>query len=291
MRACVEALARCESAVDAAQSGLPVRELRAQLEAMQVSRSELARCIEREDLVSLLQSKVHHERLALAMAAAAEVVATELEAGLAVPLACGCPTALRVGRCSFSREPDGVRLRSLASSLGSPWGSQHAFHIDERTTLSVSQLVTSVYEWENQQLARLDLRVPMLGDDDAAAAVAHACAVTLGSEDDHFAAAVLTPNLCMVWRADADRAVARLARSLNWPKVRLLFVGHREAAPADAAGSTVADAAGATAGDGAAGGAAVAVGCPFALLDRELLCLIAEWLVVLDAKDGRCGRG
>ena len=59
--ACAAAAAACEAAVDAASSGLPVKELRARLQAMQVSRTELERCIEREDLVSLLQSKVRHK--------------------------------------------------------------------------------------------------------------------------------------------------------------------------------------------------------------------------------------
>lgn len=88
-----------------------------------------------------------------------------------------------------------------------------------------------------------------------------------------------------VWKADAERAVHRLARTLNWPRVRLLFIGHREApeASAEEAGAAAVEAT-----EAAAAAAAPPPGCRFALLDRDLLWLIAEWLVMRDVNDDSC---
>ena len=108
---------------------------------------------------------------------------------------------------------------------------------------------------------------------------------------------MLTPNLACVWRRAADEAVLRLARDLNWPRVRLLLIGHAEPPPpppvaeADAAGvegvpeaADAADAASELGGGDGGGGAAQ--GCWLATLDRELLWLIADWLVSLDCAEG-----
>ena len=117
---------------------------------------------------------------------------------------------------------------------------------------------------------------------DASAALSHACCLRLSAAGlDAFASCLLPPNLVRVWRADADAAVIRLARRHHWPRVRLLFVAHREAGESPPSG---AEADGAGAGEAGDVPAIVARGGSlFALLDRELLWLIAEWLVNIEA--------
>ena len=76
-------------------------------------------------------------------------------------------------------------------------------------------------------------------------------------------------------------------------RVRLLFLGHREApkSPSAAAGDAH-DGAALDVSDGAHDGAvpttSALVGCRFGLLDRDLLWLIADHLVTLDVNDTRC---
>ena len=287
---------------EAAFKSLPLRELRARLSDMHISLS--ASCLEKEDLVSLLTSASRKERLGTAAADAADAVGAEL-LGMRVPLACGCPAGgLVVRSCSFARHADGRRL-SIARP-GSLWGSSHDFGVNQKHDTNVGQVCVAVYDWERRHLAhhRGDLEpalapaadevfVPMMTDYwDAAAALGPACVLTLGSHADEYAAPVLPPNLIRVYRADAHAAVSRLTRRLNWPRVRLLFIGHQEGGEA-AGGADAEGGADAYADNGAAGGGqqagedgeGVLTGCRFALLDRELLWLVAEWLVNLDCAD------
>ena len=57
---------------------------------------------------------------------------------------------------------------------------------------------------------------------------------------------------------------AQGARRLNWPRVRLLFLGHGSPPPVVNNNTT---------------------GCWLAILDRELLWLIADWLVTMHIAD------
>ena len=143
--------------------------------------------------------------------------------------------------------------------------------------------------------------VRIADEGDVAATVARACSLTLRSEADRYAAAVLTPNLACVWRRAADAAVIGLARELHWPRVKQLFAGLREPPPAATPAATAATIPAATAAAAAAAAAAdpavtattmpaaaAAVGgggCWLAVLDRELVLLIAETLVAMDSAD------
>ena len=302
---------------------LSLKELRARLYDLRISLS--ASCLEKEDLVSLLTSGARRERIGAAAASAAEVVSAAM-VGMAIPVACGCPSAgLTIERCSFARQPDGERLQ--LSRPDSLWGSQHDFLIDDHSTPNnVGQVCVAVYDWERRTLgfggrargagrdagrashggrgpsepagerleaSRRELEwasevyIPTHEENDAAAALSHACVLHLSaSRLDSFAACMLTPNLARVWHADADAAVIELARRLHWPRVRLLFIGHREVGEEPAL--DVSDVAGMGADAGGRGeGAMPAVvargGSLFSLLDRELLWLIAENLVSAEA--------
>ena len=142
--------------------------------------------------------------------------------------------------------------------------------------------------------------VRIADEGDVAATVARACSLTLRSEADRYAAAVLTPNLACVWRRAADAAVIGLARELHWPRVKQLFAGLREPPPAATPAATAATIPAATAAAAAAAAADPAVtattmpaaaaavgggGCWLAVLDRELVLLIAETLVAMDSAD------
>ena len=70
--ACASASAACASAVDAATTRLPTRELRQHLKRLSTSEAELQRCIEREDLLSLLRAKLHQQRNAEATVIASD---------------------------------------------------------------------------------------------------------------------------------------------------------------------------------------------------------------------------
>ena len=120
--------------------------------------------------------------------------------------------------------------------------------------------------------------IPQHSESDAAAVLAHACVFQLSADGDPYCSALLTPNLARLWKADADRVVRALARSLNWPRVRLLFIGQREGG--DEGGEVLVP-------EGAGPVAAVLArgGCLLSTLGSELLTLVAEWLVVLEAED------
>jgi len=310
-----------DASLEAAVAGWPLKQLRARLKELHVSTHELECCLERADLVALLQRQMREERRALATEAATRLVASEV-AGVAIELACGCPAPLQVRQCLFSFHSDNRRLH--AARAGALWGAQHEFVVDARTTSSVGQCTAAIYEWERRHLLEYareregsggggdieadgDFRLPLMVDEDDAAALAvHACVLELGSADDRFMRALLPPNLCCVRRTDAERSLRRLARQLNWPRVRLLFIGQREAAmppsavpimaptaassaiPAPIAMPTPEEADGRRDGEDAS---ADAVGCGLAMLDPELLWLIADCLVELDVNDDRAAEG
>lgn len=146
-----------------------------------------------------------------------------------------------------------------------------------------------------------DVVIAPSDDRDAAAALSHACAVQLGSVSDGYANILLPPNLVRISRSDELLAVSRLAMRLHWPRVRLLFIGHDKAPTPNTLGTvgagrgscctavtSTAAAADVSAGaeDGGSGGSGGS-GCLFALLDRELLWVIAEWIIALERSDGR----
>jgi hypothetical protein len=120
--------------------------------------------------------------------------------------------------------------------------------------------------------------------------------VRLSCAGDRYAAPVLPPNLLQVERSDAARSVERFARQLGWARVRLLFIGHKEGGKegggesgghgGDAEAPAGGDA-GTAGGDAGTAGGTAAAGSPFALLDRELLWMIADWLIVIECRDGR----
>ena len=204
------------------------------------------------------------------------------------------------------------------------WGWRHRFRVDSRTAVTTSDMLQSVYAWELAEVAgplregihplldaftadsassgggALTDEVRIADEGDVAATVARACSLTLRSEADRYAAAVLTPNLACVWRRAADAAVIGLARELHWPRVKQLFAGLREPPPAATPAATAATIPAATAAAAAAAAADPAVtattmpaaaaavgggGCWLAVLDRELVLLIAETLVAMDSAD------
>ena len=77
--------------------------------------------------------------------------------------------------------------------------------------------------------------------------VCHACSITVSATDDA-ATAILPPNFALISKGDAQRCVGRLLRRVNWHRIRLLFIGQREA------------------------------DCAFALLDAEALRAVIEEL-------------
>ena len=160
--------------------------------------------------------------------------------GMEVPVVCGSPAApLVVRECSFSRQKDGRLLCAPAPS--ELWGAQANFRIDERNISSLGQLLASVYAWElsnltddpDEILTSASLRDPdeiltsaSLRDPDerdGAMLVALSCVLKLGAPDGCSACMTVSPNLCWVPRAQADRTLLRTARKLNWVRVRLLF--------------------------------------------------------------------
>jgi hypothetical protein len=106
---------------------MPLRELRSRLASLRISPS--AACLEKDDLVALLTTAARRQRLAAAAASAAAVVAHAL-VGLAVPLACGCPTdGMRIRECHVARAADGFSVAfPRADAL---WGAGHDFVLDE----------------------------------------------------------------------------------------------------------------------------------------------------------------
>ena len=62
----------------------------------------------------------------------------------------------------------------------------------------------------------------------------------------------------------ADAVLLRVSRALNWPRVRLLFIGHREAVGAGVEPDVDA--------------VSAPNGCPFSRLDHDLLWCVADWL-------------
>jgi hypothetical protein len=198
------------------------------------------------------------------------------------------------------------------------WGDQAEFRFEVgRRPASVGRVLEQSYEWElgklmsqthrssegsasyrapdepDEILMNAPLQVPAPDERDGAMLVALSCVLKLGAPDGCSACVTVTPNLCSVPRALADRTLLRTARVLNWVRVRLLFIGHREAptSPSAAAGSAH-DGAAMDVSDGAHDGAvpttSAPVGCRFGLLDRDLLWLIAEHLVILDVNDTSC---
>jgi len=198
-------------------------------------------------------------------------------------VACGCPAGLLVRHCSFARQPDGVRLSTPRA--GALWGSKHEFVVDERTTASVGQMTASVYDWERRQVGfGLDEVMTVPDVQDSAAQLAHSCILTLASTTDGHASHVLTPNLALVDRRTADRIVYGLACALNWSRLRLLYLGHREVAPCTLHPAPVGQETPALADEPIS-----MQGCLFALLDLELITLIAQWLIELDSADEHTG--
>ena len=267
---------------------LSLKELRSRLHELRISLS--ASCLEKEDLISLLTSAARRERIGATAASAAEVVARAI-GGMRLPIACGCPSSGMVIRaCSFARQPDGVRL-SL-SRPDSLWGSQHDFLIDEHSAANnVGQVSVAVYDWERRTLGfgrrrpggaamHQEVYIPQHNEGDAAAALGHACMLHLASEIDMYASALLTPNLARVWCTDADAAVARIARLVHWPRVRLLFIGQRGSPEGEGGG-----------GEEGAASVLARGGSLFSLLDRELIWLVADSLIAIEAADNAAEDG
>ena len=151
---------------------------------------------------------------------------------------------------------------------------------DEKEEEDVEEAVAAAEE------AEVDLYVPRLEEGDLAAAICCACVVELSVLGDEFASALMPPNLLRVRRQDAEAGVRGLARRLSWPKVRLLFLGHRSCS-ADAVDVADHDRAAAdrcsAASDGAAAAPTACDGvCPFTLLDLDLLRVIADCLVAAE---------
>jgi len=198
------------------------------------------------------------------------------------------------------------------------WGGQAEFRFEVGgKPVSVGRVLEQSYEWEltklmsrthhssegsasyrapdepDEILMNAPLQVPAPDERDGAMLVALSCVLKLGAPDGCSACVTVTPNLCSVPRALADRTLLRTARVLNWVRVRLLFIGHREAptSPSAAAGGAHDDAT-MDVSDGAHDGAvpttSAPAGCRFGLLDRDLLWLIAEHLVILDVNDTSC---
>ena len=153
------------------------------------------------------------------------------------------------------------------------------------------------YEWELQHgafgsgaqerpITEEDMYVPTTLDEaDTPSVLSYACKLTLRSPHDTNASVSITPNLLRVWRVDAQGAIERLSRRLSWPTVRLLFIGHREAIReattlADAGEEEEAE----VVGGGGGKASVVKQGSLFSVVDRDLLWVIADWIVRLNAE-------
>ena len=124
--------------------------------------------------------------------------------------------------------------------------------------------------------------IPALVSDDSASFLLIAFLV-------EFANLLLTPNFARVWKTDAKKLMTNLSRQLNWCRVRLLFIGHQEGGDevAQAAQDKLMDVSDGEAAPltlSAAGAVVARGGSLFSLLDREVLWLVAEWLVTMDAE-------
>ena len=280
-------------------AALPTKELRAQLNALQVSAADMAQCVEKGELVELLRSRQRQRLLLEATAAAADRAAVDL-AGLPIELACGCPAPLFISGCTFARSQQSGLLQRVKP--GSLWGRHHDFVVDERTSATVGQMVASVYDWERRAFGfgdshSLATRTPALHipsgtseADDLPWQIAYTCQIDISSADDAYASLVLTPNLLHMRQSLANATVLSVARALNWSRVRLLFIGH-QAAPAandDSATELTAELTADSVGAPADALLGTPLGCPFARLDHDLLWMIADWLVLRDLADQSC---
>ena len=279
---------------------LPLRELRMRLAALNVSPS--AACLEKDDLVALLANATRNQRFEANAAEAADSLSSSI-LGLRVPVCCGCPSpGLIVTSCFFARQNDS-QSRLRFPRTGSLWGSQHPFNMSigsgqaDGNHANLGQVVAAVYDWERRHLPgfgdggglylpSVDAHPSAPDASDPCARLSHACTLTLGVSGDEDAAALLPPNLVRVDRTDARRAVATLARRLHWSRVRLLFIGHQEgAAQTSRASGTDGDGPGdQLPADGRGDTSDTLAVCRFSRLDRELLWLIAEWIIALECK-------
>ena len=117
----------------------------------------------------------------------------------------------------------------------------------------------------------------------------YAPCLSLRSATDEFANLLLTPTFARVWKTDAKKLMTNLSRQLNWCRVRLLFIGHQEGGDevAQAAQDKLMDVSDGEAAPltlSAAGAVVARGGSLFSLLDREVLWLVAEWLLAMDAE-------
>ena len=286
--------------VAAAVRSLSVKEIKAKLSEAQISIP--AGMLEKDDLVDLVTHAAAATRVGGAASAAAEVVAQSL-AGLRVPLICGCPSGgLVVNECRFDRE-GGALLYPESRSLH---GANHEFRIDnQQGSSSVGQVCATIYELGAENLSQwphpgetfsasdlrddMDLYVPEYNSWDSATAIMHAPCLSLRSATDEFANLLLTPPFARVWKTDAKKLMTNLSRQLNWCRVRLLFIGHQEGGDevAQAAQDKLMDVSDGEAAPltlSAAGAVVARGGSLFSLLDREVLWLVAEWLVAMDAE-------
>jgi hypothetical protein len=128
------------------------------------------------------------------------------------------------------------------------WGGQAEFRFEVgRRPASVGRVLEQSYEWELGKLMsqthrssegsasyrapdepdeirmNAPLQVPAPDERDGAMLVALSCVLKLGAPDGCSACVTVTPNLCSVPRALADRTLLRTARVLNWVRVRLLL--------------------------------------------------------------------
>ena len=86
----------------------------------------------------------------------------------------------------------------------------------------------------------------------------------------------MLPMAAAVARSDAVATLRRYVRALNWPRVRLLFIGQAEGS--DEACAAEGGAVGGAEGE-VAGVSGEVPSCLFSLLDRELIWHIAQLLV------------
>lgn len=192
---CGGGAAAAGSAAEADVATLSLKELRARLDALHVTEAEVSRCIEKSELVDLLVSKQRLDEMVAASSPAAERAAAAL-LGMPIDVACGCPAPLRIARCDFAHATHRAGL--MWPRPGALWGSAHRFVVDEQTTATVGQMVSSVYDFEVramlpmpvQALASPSLYVPASANaastasakDEVASLLAYGCVLELSSQ-------------------------------------------------------------------------------------------------------------
>jgi hypothetical protein len=201
----------------AAQAGLvatmSARELQ---EASRLLHVDHPRGIERAELQALVTAAVWEAagRVTDAMAA------RELLAGAHIPVACGAPCGFVIAECCFTQNGEPPLGAATPAGAGLP------LPIPLRRALpgQMRRYASEQYAWEAANLPLCPAEMEALPTQPVACA-AH---LALRSSRDPAATVLLPARLAATSRAATDARISQLLRRVNWPRLRLLYLGQRQ---------------------------------------------------------------